>query len=143
MEMNETSNPDDAWYGTPSVTILQSKRKQDEDEASPHEETRPRRDKEERKRRRIEAKDAKRQKSKIMVVDEKMEVSEPGSPLSALSVQNDSAQLPENPSSPPTTISRTSFHVESPSGGLVDTQADFRVEGVSMILSLSFEEKSI
>ena len=52
--MGEASNPDNVWYGTPSITILQSKRRQD-DEESPHEETRPREDKEDRKRRRVEA----------------------------------------------------------------------------------------
>jgi hypothetical protein len=135
VETDEASNPDDVWYGTPSPTILQSKRKQDEDEASPHEETRPRRDKEDRKRRRIEAKDAKRQKPKAMVVEEKMEVSEPEAPLSAVSVQNDGPQSPENPSSPPTIISRTSPYEESPSGGSVDVQANFRAEGVSITLS--------
>ena len=143
VEMNKASNTDDDWSGTPSATILQSKRKQDEDEASPREETRPRQDKEDRKRRRIEAKDAKRQKSRVTIVDEKMEVSEPEAPLSAVSVQNDGPQLPENPSSHPTTISRTSFHEESPSGGSVDIQAGFRADGVSMRLSSFFEEKSI
>lgn len=129
VEVDEASNPDNIWFGTPSATILPSKRRQDGDEASPHEETRPRQDKEDRKRRRVEAK---RQKSKPMVVDEKMEVSEPKAPLAAVSVQNDVPQVPENPSPPPTTISRTSPHEEQVSGGSVDIQAGFRVEGVSM-----------
>ena len=100
-EVNESSNPDNEWYGTPSATLLQqSKRKQDEE--PPQEEKRPRRDKEGQKRRRMEAKDAKRQKSKAMVVDEKMEVSEP------------------------------------PSRSLVDVQAGFRADGVSMRLLFIF-----
>lgn len=136
------NDPDSVWFGTPSATILPSKRKQDEESSreKTHEETRPRRDKEEQKRRRMEAKDAKRQKSKAMVIDEKMEVSEPEAPLAAISVQNDSPQLPEKPSSSPTIISRTSYE-ESPSGDSVDMQAGFRADGVSMRLSSSFERK--
>ena len=140
VEVGEASNPDNIWYGTPSATTtLQSKRKQD-DEASPHEETRPRQNREDRKRRRVEAK---RQKSKPMVVDEKMEVSEPEAPLAAVSVQNDGPQVRENPSSPPTISSRTSPHEEQVSGSSVDNiQAGFRAEGVS-IRSSSFEGKYI
>ena len=134
VETDEASNPDNAWYGTPSATILQSKRKQDEDEATPLEETRPRRNKEEQKRRRVEAKKAKLQKSKPVVVNEEMEVSEPVTPLAAMSVQNDDPQLPQFPSSPLTIISRTSPHEEQLSGGSVEIQASFRVDGVSMRL---------
>ena len=123
--MDEASNPDNVWYGTPSSTILQSKRRPDEE--PPHEETRPRQDKEDKKRRRMEAK--KLQKSKPMVVDERMEVSEPKAPLVAMSVQN---HVPQVPPSPPTIISRTSPYEESPSGGSVDIQAGLRAEGVSM-----------
>ena len=128
--MDEPSNPDNIWYGTPSATLLQSKRRQDE--ASSREETRPRPGKEDKKRRRMEAK---LQKSKPTVVDEKMEVSEPKAPLAAVSVQSDSPQVPVNPSSPPTTISRTSPREEPPSqlsGGSVGIKAGFRAEGVSM-----------
>ena len=143
MEMDEASNPDNSWYGTPRATILQSKRKLDEDEPSPHEETRPRRDKEEQKRRRMEAKAAK--KSRKSNMDEKMEVSKPEAPLAAMSIQEDGPQFPEYPSSPPTIISRSSFssHEASPSGDLVDMQASFRAEGVSMRLSSFFEVKFI
>ena len=134
--MDEASNPDNAWYGTPSATILPSKRKQVEDEASPHgethEETRPRRDKEEKRRRRLEAKDAKRQKSKAMVVEEKMEVSELEAPLAAVPVQNEGPHVPETPSSPSTIISRTPPHEEQVLGDSVDIQANFWTEGVSM-----------
>lgn len=145
METDEASNPDNAWYGTPcATTILPSKRKQDEDKASPHEETRPLRDKEDQKRRRLKLKDAKkRQKPKAMVVEEEMEVSEPEAPRAAVSVQNDGPRLTENPSSPPTIISRTSPHEESPSGGSVDMQAGFRAGGVSMRSLSSFEVKTI
>ena len=148
VEADEASNPDNAWYGTPRATILQSKRKQveethEETHEEKHEETRPRRDKEDQKRRRIEAKDAKRQKSKPVVVDERMEVSEPEAPFAAVSVQNDGPQLPENLSPPQTMISRTSPHEEQVSGDSVDMQADFRVDGVSMKSSSFFERKSI
>ena len=143
MEMDEASDPDNSWYGTPRATILPSKRKRDEDEASPHEETLPRRDKEKQKRRRMEAKAAKRRKSMAMIAHEKMEVSKPEVPLSAMSVQKDGPQLPENASSPPTIISRSSSHEPSPSEGSVDIQAGFRAEGVSMRLSSSFEVKFI
>jgi phage terminase large subunit-like protein len=131
-EKDEVSNPDNVWYGTPNATILQSKRKQDEDEASPHEETRPQRDKEEQKRRRIEAKEAKRQKkSKPMIVEEKMDVSEPEAPHAVVSVQNHAPKTPDSPSSPPTTTSRTS-HEEQLSERSVDMQAGFWADGVSM-----------
>ena len=133
--VDEASNPDNAWYGTPSSilqstmlqsTTLQSKRKQDEE--PPLEETRPRQDKEDKKRRRMEAK---LQKSKSKAVDERMEVSEPEAPLAAVTVPND---VPQVPPSPPTIISRTSPHEEQLSEGSVDIQADFRAEGVSMKL---------
>ena len=140
--MGEASNPDNVWYGTPSTTttILQSKRKQD-DEESPHEETRTREDKEDRKRRRLEAK---RQKSKPMVVveDEKPEVSEPKAPPAPVSVQDNGFQIPENPPSRPTIISRTSSHEEQLPGGSADVQAGLRAEGVSMRHS-SFEGEFI
>lgn len=138
--MTEASNPDNIWYGTPSASILQSKRRQEE--ASPYEETRPRQGREDKRRRRMESK---RQKSKAMVVDEKMEVSGSKAPPAAVSVQNDSLQVPENPPSPPIIISRTPPHEKSPSelsGGSVEMQAGFRAEGVSM-KSSSFEGKSI
>ena len=128
--VDEPSNPDNIWYGTPGATLLQSKRRQDE--TSSHEETRPRQDKEDKKRRRMEAK---LQKSKAMVVDEKMDVSEPKAPLAAVSVQSDGPRVPVNPSSPPTIISRTSPHEEPPSQlseGSVGIKAGFRAEGVSM-----------
>lgn len=130
MTVDEASNPDDdVWYGTPAATILKSKRRQDDDEASLHEETRLRQDKEDRKRRRVEAK---RQKSKPMVIDEEVEVSEPKAPLAAVSVQNNGPQVPENPPSPRAIISRSSPHEEQLSGGSVDLQASFRLDGVSM-----------
>ena len=145
MEMDEASDPDNSWYGTPSprATILSSKRKRDEDEASPHEQTPPLRNKEKQKRRRMEAKAAKRRKSMAMISDEKMEVSKLEVPLAAMSVQKDGSQLPENASSPRTIISRSSSHEASPSEGSVDIQAGFRAEGVSMRLSSSFEVKFI
>lgn len=62
------SEPDNSWYGTPSAT---SKRKPDD--ASPHEETRQPRDKEAKRRRHMEAKAAKRTKSKPIVVEKMIE----------------------------------------------------------------------
>lgn len=128
--MDETSNPDTSWYATPSATLKQSKRKHDD--VSPREETRPRQDREDKRRRRM---DAKRQKSKPVVIEEKIEVPVPKSPLAAVSVQNDIPQVLEEELPPPSTnISRTSPYEEPQvSGSAVDLQAGFRAEGVSLL----------
>jgi hypothetical protein len=137
--VDETSSPDNSWYGTPSATLPQSKRKQDE--GPPHEETRPRQDKEDKKRRRFEAK---RQKPKLMVVEEKVGIPEPMPPLAAVSVQNDIPQVLEDLPPSTTDISNASPNGEpdlQKAGMEVDLQAGFRTEGVS--LTSSFKEKSI
>lgn len=131
--VDETSSPDNSWYGTPSAPLPQSKRKQDE--APPHEETRPRQDKEDRKRRRLEAK---RQKSKPMVVEEKVEIPEPMPPRVAVSVQSDIPQVLEDLPPSTTNISNMSSHGEpdpQKAGMEVDLQAGFRTEGVSLTSS--------
>lgn len=129
--MDEANTPDEnSWYGTPSAVPLQFKRKQDE--APPHEEVRPRQDKEDRKRRRLEAK---RQKSKAMVAEPNMEVSEPKAPPAAVSCQNDAPQVLGDVSSSSVNISTTRPHEERPpriSGAMLELEAGLRWEGVSM-----------
>ena len=135
--MDEANTPDEnSWYGTPSAVPLQFKRKQHE--APLHEEVRPRQDKEDRKRRRLEAK---RQKSKAMVAEPNMEVSvsEPKAPPVAVSCQNDAPQVLADVSSSSVNISTTRPHEERPpriSGAKLDLglelESGLRWEGVSM-----------
>lgn len=128
--MNEVDNPDNSWFGTPTATLLVSQRKQDG--APPQEELRPRRDKEDKKRRRLEAK---RQQPKAMVAKENIEVSAPKAPLAPLaseSGQNDAPQVPGDVPASSVNVSTTHPHEEQPSGGPLDLQAGFRAEGVSL-----------
>lgn len=120
------SSDDNSWYGTPHPTLPQSKQKQNA--TPPHEEARPRQNKEDRKRRRLEAK---RQKSKTVAVEENMEVCRPKTPVSAVSCQSDAPQVRGDLSS--INMSMVYPDEDDPSqlsGGLSELQAGLRSEGV-------------
>lgn len=129
--VGESNNSDDnSWFGSPNVTVLQSKRKQDETPL--HKETQPQQDKEDRKRRRVEVK---RQKLKTMAVDRNVQISKPKAPLAVVSLQKDAPKVLEDVSSSSTSVSMTCPHEErlsQLSRGLLDLQAGFKSEGVSM-----------
>jgi len=130
---DKANSPDDnSWYGTPP---LQSKPKQGEE--PPHEEARLRQGREDKNRRRLEAK---RQKSKTVVAQGNTEVSGPRETLAAVSCQDGASQALEEASSTNTSIlCPYEDHSSQLSGGLLDLQAGLRSQGVRMKSSLERE----